>query len=380
MSVFEAVPGAAASSPGERPEGEDAMTARSLTELFGIDDQNLAQRRELTGLGDTEREIIAQLQSWASEVAPDLVRDFYDHQLGFAPTRDFFEKIATARGVSVPVLRARLEEHQKSYFLDIFRFAESGWGLDYYERRLAIGWAHDHIDLPLKWYLAHYAQYEHLVRRHLAEHFADPSFVARAEEAIFRVLNYDMQAVADAYLLSVFESMGLELASIEPEPGRDRTERVGEMKQRFRGAIHEILRIAPAMSQASGELSGAAGRMSESAMATLAHADTTSAAVRGIQAHLRALAQELQSHRQVITEAATGTSGAPESAARDTTELATAGESIAQVVSAVARSAHDTHTVADRLRGLGDTLADMSGDLHRAAATLSSSRSQKADR
>jgi methyl-accepting chemotaxis protein len=485
------------------------MADRPLSELFGIDEENLARRRELTRLGDAEREILSKLQPWAERVAPDMVRDFYDHQLGFAPTREFFEGVARARGVSVPTLRARLEDHQRNYFLDIFRWAEHGWGLDYYERRLAIGRAHDQIDLPLKWYLGHYAEYQRLVRKYLREHFDDEAFRARAAEAISRVFNYDMQAVGDSYLLSVFESMGLDLTSIQLAAGRDRTEHVREMKQRFRQAVQELSRLSPALREASGELTGVAHSMRESAMVTSAQADTASAAAHGINTqvqaiagasqHLDALMAEIshqageasqssqqaaeatteaqqrveglgmdgeeirslvdnvaavaeqasllalnaslasaetevqqetdssaradQAHglsqqandslgeirsqasgiqretrsalqaleevseivgavherQQAIADAAARQSAMTQDATRSTAELATAGGSISQVVSAVAKTAHDTKESADRLAEVAQVLAETAEELNRAVATLCSARSQQSD-
>src|SRR4051794_23421007 len=61
---------------------------------FGIDDTNLATRRAFIRLGEPERSLIAGLLPWAKANAPLMVKEFYDWQFGFGPTRRFFESQA----------------------------------------------------------------------------------------------------------------------------------------------------------------------------------------------------------------------------------------------------------------------------------------------
>jgi methyl-accepting chemotaxis protein len=278
------------------------MRDRPLCELFGIDETNLARRREQTGLGEEERALVSGLHGWAERVAPDLVRDLYDRQLAREPARTILERLAHRRGAQWADLRATLEDVQRAYFLEIFEGAHTGWGLDYYERRLKVGHSHDEIDLPLKWYLSFYAEYEQLVRKYMRLHFDDADFVSRAEAALFRVFNYDMQAIADAYLLSVFTSMGLHVTGIEPEPGTDRAEQIAAAKQVFRQAMSRVLRIAPVLSETSAELRQLSGDMAESATGTLAQVNTASSVARNINAQAGSLLEAAERSGATMTE------------------------------------------------------------------------------
>ena len=56
--------------------------------------------------------------------------------------------------------------------------------------------------LPFKWYLGAYAEWQRLTHIYLAKSFSHKKASA-AEQAIFKVFNYDMQAVGDSFLLSV---------------------------------------------------------------------------------------------------------------------------------------------------------------------------------
>lgn len=211
--------------------GPQSGAERTQAERFGIDDASLAVRRAFIRLGENERALLAGLVPWARSVAAEIARDFYDWQFSFPQTRAFFEKQALRRGAPLDVLRRQLEATQAAYFVQIFEGAESGWGLAYYERRLKVGALHDKIDLPFKWYIGSYAEYQRLTSRYLRRDIPDPEEAAAAEQAVFTVFNYDIQAVGDAFLLSTFESMGLDLQGVRCASGADKTEHVVQIKE-----------------------------------------------------------------------------------------------------------------------------------------------------
>ncbi len=206
----------------------------NLTLQYKITEINLEARREFIRLGEKDRKILISLIPWAKKVAPVLAKEFYDWQFSFGPTRQFFEKYATERGVSLFALRETLENAQAGYLLSIFTEASKNWGVSYFEGRLHIGMIHDRINLPQKWYMGSYAEYQYLTRKHLRKSFRFSSFfsgkIARAEEAIFKVFNYDQQAICDSFLLNTFESLGLSVEDIETTGSADRTEHVDQIK------------------------------------------------------------------------------------------------------------------------------------------------------
>jgi methyl-accepting chemotaxis protein len=238
--------GATTGGAGNRrePSGELPSSARN----FGIDESNLETRRKFIRLGEEERNVLAGLISWSRSVAPQIAREFYDWQFEFGPTRRFFETYAQGAGMPINQLRQALERAQTGYFAQIFAGAEEHWGVGYFEQRLKVGAIHDKINLPFKWYIGSYVEYQRLTSMHLREAFQDAQQIAAAEQAIFKVFNYDMQAIGEAFLMTTFETMGLSLESIRTTAGADKTEHLDQLK----AAIHLIVGQADAV--AAGDL------------------------------------------------------------------------------------------------------------------------------
>src|SRR5882757_7766626 len=87
---------------------------------FGIDESNLALRREFIRLGEPERKLLQDLTPWARSVAAVIAKEFCDWQFEFAPTRRFFENYSRTVGVSITQTRQALERSQTAYFTQIF--------------------------------------------------------------------------------------------------------------------------------------------------------------------------------------------------------------------------------------------------------------------
>jgi len=235
----------------------------NLCSLLAIDETNLAARRAFLRIGPEECALLTKLLPWAERVAPRLTHEFYDWQFTFPATRTFFEHMARAKGTSLESLRANLEQAQAGYFVGLFRGAREGYGLNYLEGRLHIGETHDRIDLPLKWYLGSYAEYARLIARELRAEIKKPEPREQALLVIQRVLNLDMQAVLDAYLLSVFRSMGLEVGSLPVPTGADRTESIGTIKQTYTGLLRELATGVQGLVSSTGSLTSVSSSLKE---------------------------------------------------------------------------------------------------------------------
>ncbi len=247
--------GAPAGGAGNRREPSGALP--SCTQNFGIDESNLETRRKFIRLGEEERGVLTGLISWARSIAPQIAKEFYDWQFEFGPTRRFFEAYAQGTGISISQFRQTLERVQTSYFAQIFEGAEEHWGVGYFERRLKVGALHDKINIPFKWYIGSYVEFQRLTSMHLREAFQDAEQIASAEQAIFKVFNYDMQAIAEAFLMTTFETMGLSLANIRTAPGADKTEHIDQLK----AAVNLIVEQAGAL--AAGDLDNSIFRSTE---------------------------------------------------------------------------------------------------------------------
>lgn len=277
---------------------------QSLLDQFAIDDVNLTQRREFIRLGEADRRVIEKLIPWAKRIAPALVKAFYDWQFTFAPTRAFFERTAASRGISSSALRPHLEQAQSGYFQSLFTGARENWGSTYFAHRLRIGQIHDLINLPSKWYTGSYTEYQRLVQRFLwRSYWWAPRFARRAENAIAKVFNYDMQAVGDAYLLSVFHAMGVDLTAVHCQPGEDRADHLGEIKQVILTLRAQTGETATQLGIASQSLQGASSQIAAEARHTADQATSVAAACEEMSAAVKEIAKNASGAAQVAAHA-----------------------------------------------------------------------------
>ena len=183
-----------------------------------ISDKGLSLRRQFLNLSDRDIKYLRMAYKWADKVADSIVREFYDHQFGFPKTREFFENYAQRKGMTLEKLRSQIEKSQAQYFREIFSEAlkESAFGLDYYNRRLFIGYVHNLINLPMKWYVGSYTLYYDLLKKHLKKGFPlRPFFRKKLERAILTVFNYDLQAVFDAFFYEFLKGIYIDVNKIE---------------------------------------------------------------------------------------------------------------------------------------------------------------------
>jgi len=242
-----------------------APSGSALAAKFGIDDRNLALRRKFLRLGEREATLLMEMLPWARSVAAPIVKDFYDWQFDFPSTRRFFEAHAQRRGIPLAALRERLEGAQVRYFTEIFEGAAFNWNVEYFERRLYVGWLHDQINLPYKWYMGSYCEFQHLLSLYLRKDFEDREKVLAVEQAVNKVFNYDMQAIGDSFLLNTLESIGLNIDSVVATPDTDRTEHIDQIKSTIATLLAQAEAIAcdRLNDQVLEDQSSAAGRLGQ---------------------------------------------------------------------------------------------------------------------
>ncbi len=215
-----------------RPTGSDRPAANhDWARRYGMTEASLALRRQFIRLGESDRKALLELVPWIRSNAPAVAKEFYDWQFEFGPTRAFFERHAAHKGVPLDALRKGLEAAQTRYLTTLFEGAESNWGVQYFDERLHVGSVHNEINLPFKWYIGAYTEFQRLLAERLRAHLKNPAKCAAAEQAVSKVFNYDMQAVGDSFLLNTFESMGLNVDAIEHTPATDRTEHLVQVKE-----------------------------------------------------------------------------------------------------------------------------------------------------
>ncbi|MBN4056329.1 hypothetical protein JYT20_01275 [Rhodothermus sp. AH-315-K08] len=206
---------------------------------------NLAFRREFVRLGEEERQLMIELTPWAKGVAADVAKEFYDWQFQFSRTVDYFTTISAAKGSTVADLRTMLEGAQAGYFAGCFEGAQNNWDTEYFEYRLLVGATHDRINLPFKWYIGSYTEFLRVAAAKLEEKNPDdPKWVAYALQTLNKVFNYDLQAIADSFVLSTLGSLGMSVEIIETTPQSDRTEHIDQIKADITRVLSQVESLA----------------------------------------------------------------------------------------------------------------------------------------
>jgi uncharacterized protein YoxC len=321
-----------------------------LLARLGISDESLRRRRELVRLGDEERALLAPLAPWAAERAAAVAFDFYEWQLAFPPTRAFFEGFARQRHLALPELRAQLERAQAGYFAGLFRGAESGWGPGYFAERLSIGVTHDRIDLPFKWYIGSYVEYAELAWRFLERDFGRrgrwPWQRARRDvpaivRALNKVLNYDIQAIGDSFLMATLESIGFAVEWLPAPAGGDRTEGLAQAKAGIKTLLAQADAISAYRVHDPILDERVPGRLGD--------------AFAAIVANTRHVSELLVRNAQALESVA----AAAEQLGTSIQEIARNSVESARVASAVADTAAQTSQVVERLSGNGIEIGDV---------------------
>jgi len=337
---------------------------RALALAFGMDEGNLARRREFVRLNEDDRQLLLQLREWAGRVAPAIAREFYDWQFSFVPTRTFFEKFAAQRNIPLPDLRNQLESSQSGYVLGVFAGAEHNWGLAYFEDRLVVGSVHDRINLPFKWYIGSYTEMQRLIRIHLRREFKNPSFIAAAEEAIFKVFNYDMQAIGDSFLLNTLESMGLNVGAIAESAGGDKTEGLQQVK----AAIHILIDQCTALADGrlndsvfeqsapcAGKFGQAFARIRENFRESMTRISQSASALSASAEELTAVSQQMSGNAEETAVQANVVANASDDVSKRVEIVATSSEEMQASIREISKAANESASVARNAVGAADS-------------------------
>ncbi|MFN8589050.1 MAG: methyl-accepting chemotaxis protein [Candidatus Eisenbacteria bacterium] len=319
-----------------------------LCREYSVSDASLKVRREFIRLTDADVKALAGVASWARRTAPTIAKEFYDFQFAFPATRTFFEGQAKRLGVGLDTLRSKLESAQAGYFQGIFEEAARGgeFGAEYFEFRLHIGQLHNMINLPMKWYMGSYALYLDLTRKHLLRAYPlQAGRRAKVERALFAVMNYDMQAVCDAFFFDYLKSIGLDLAQVRPQSAaHDLSDCYGELKDVVHRALQETVLAGGMLGGSSGELTSAADHLSNVTQRQAAALEETSASLKEL---MRTVHQNSEQAQQA-SKLAVGTGGA----ANETTVIKVMGDikesssKIANIISMINEISFQTNLLA----------------------------------
>ncbi|ARS89998.1 globin-coupled sensor protein [Natrarchaeobaculum aegyptiacum] len=129
-----------------------------LVENVGLDDDEIAWRKEFVGFDETDAERLADLEPLLRANSDRIADDFYDNLLAHDSAREIVGR--SPKGVEA------LKETQRDYLVSL---AGGEYDRRYFEQRARIGKLHELLDMPLKHYLGQYGVYYDLLLEQLNE-------------------------------------------------------------------------------------------------------------------------------------------------------------------------------------------------------------------
>ena len=163
-----------------------------LTEQFGIDAAERAERKSFVRLTEEDVRLLRELRPVMEANVDRIVAEFYEHLLTFSGPRKFF---ADAQAI------ARVKGMQRDYLLGLClgEFDE-----EYFERRLQIGVVHERIGLLPKWYIGSYSHFQELIFPLVAQqHRYRPQRMVATIVALIKIMSLDQQLAIDTYIGSM---------------------------------------------------------------------------------------------------------------------------------------------------------------------------------
>jgi methyl-accepting chemotaxis protein len=294
---------------------------QNIRSTLRITEQGLALRKQFLRITPERVAALCQVAEVMEQIAPQLVREFYDFQFQFPETLHFFTQYAQQRGIPLQTLRQKLEQAQLRYFLEIFHEAKRGgeFGTAFLEQRLRIGSIHNEINLPMKWYLGSYAIYAEQLKKYLLQNpEIDPQIAQEAYTAILAVFIYDIQAVSDSFMVMLMRDLCVDTGQIRVEStSKDLTDHFGDIRRIFGAALQETVHASQQLDRASSELAETSSQTRQAVNQIAAaieqvaqvtahqaqHTMQTTESVRQLTAGIHEIAQGAQSQAQSVQRA-----------------------------------------------------------------------------
>ena len=319
-----------------------STVGESAARRYRIDEANLAARREMIGFGEADIRALAKLAPWIRRNAAAIAREFYDRQYAAGATRAFLNRFAAAKGRDAKWQREHLEKLFIRYLTGIVEEAERGgtYGLAYFSKRLVVGGIHNELNLPVKLVIAAFGMLTDVLQRRLLRRYLFAPLAARgALHALNSVLNYEMQAIVDAFLFDYFESSGVPLERLSNnDSAADISDMLGEIKAMFHSTISQTTTTATRLSSLSATLAAAAEE-------THRAIEQVGASIDSISSGARTQNEEAQ-HTQAAVDALVGLADHSARNAAKVADSAGASEGqMQQIAEAIDRTAEAARSV-----------------------------------
>ncbi|MEY7848952.1 protoglobin domain-containing protein [Natrarchaeobius sp. A-rgal3] len=125
---------------------------------IGLDDDEIAWRKEFVGFDEDDQRRLADLESLLGANSDRIAEEFYENLLEYEETRAIVDR--SPKGVEA------LKRTQSAYLVSL---ATGTYDRAYFENRARIGKLHEILDMPLKQYVGQYGVYYELLLTRLSD-------------------------------------------------------------------------------------------------------------------------------------------------------------------------------------------------------------------
>ncbi len=262
-------------------------------------------------------------------------------------------------------MREHLESSQAGYIAGVFSGAQHNWGLAYFEDRLIVGSVHDAINLPFKWYIGSYGEMQSLMRIHLRQGLKDLAQATRAEEAVFKIFNYDMQAIGDSFLLNTLESLGLNVEAISEQNGAETKPKASaQVKEAICILIDQCTALADGRlndpvfdtsAPTAGKFGDAFTRIRENFRDSMMRISQSASALSASAEELTAVSQQMSGNAEETAVQANVVANASDDVSKRVAIVAASAEEMQASIREISKAANESASVARNAVGAADS-------------------------
>ena len=271
----------------------DGLDIDLLMDECGLTEREIEWRKRFIGFDETDERRLTELDRTFREHADEVAEDFYENLTSYEQTIEVIDRS-----------EKEIEELKRTQSAYLVSLAAGEYGPEYFGTRARIGKLHDLLDMPIKQYFGQYGVYydllvpllfervqARLIDR-LGEHTAAEFDGAIREEldrgaeellAVLRILNLDMQVVADTYIHSYSRSLEETIAS------HDRL--VREVDEAVAEPLAEIQSASEDITDRAGRVTDIAHDQAESTAAVSEELSSLTATVEEIAATAEQVAE-----------------------------------------------------------------------------------------
>ncbi|ELZ11625.1 chemotaxis sensory transducer [Halovivax asiaticus JCM 14624] len=326
----------------------DALDVDDLVDRIGLDNEEIAWRKEFVGFDEADERRLADLEPLLQANSETIADDFYENVFEYEQTRAIVDR--SPKGVDA------LKRTQQAYLVSL---ATGDYDQSYFENRTRIGKLHEMLDMPLKHYVGQYGVYYDLLLSRMNERVQAQVVDAIEEWAAERETEQDAGGLG-----RFVGALGL---GVEDEDGDDGLEE--SFERAVRDAIDEgmmdvlsLLRIINLDMQVATDtyVDSYAQRLEESIERRKRLATEVETDVQTPLGELSDASEDVAERAETISDHTESQAAAIGQAARELDEVSAAVEEVAGVADEVgAESDRTERLAADGVEAADDAVAEL---------------------